>query len=102
MYLLCLQLRPFGLQFVFFTYGGGTVSIKDQSGKSLRNLRTSTGTLRKCLWGRKSPVRMILLFFQEIIWTKGAEKKIEKMPSSRYQYEDLVSQQIQFPDGVEP
>ena len=31
MRLLYLQLRSFGLRFVFFTYGGGTVSKKDQT-----------------------------------------------------------------------
>ena len=30
-------------------------------------------------------------FVQEIIWTRGAEKN-EKMSSSRYWYEDLISQ----------
>ena len=33
------------------------------------------------LWGKKSPVRMILLFLQEIIWTKGATSIKECPPA---------------------
>ena len=46
---------------------------------------------------------MILLIFPGNHTDQGGEAKIEKMPSSRYRYEDLVSQKKGWvPQGVLP
>ena len=59
------------------------------SGK--RNSYTSTGSPRVFFYGAKSPDEWSCLFFQEHPMDQGAEK-FKKMPSSQYQYEDLISQ----------
>ena len=45
------------------------------------------------LWAKRITATNDFAYFsRKTIWTRGAEKNIEKMPSSRYRYEDIIYQ----------